>query len=106
MIEPGAFSQASCPVTGVKLPLPQAPAWMIGSDAKKASERERELQLRAPSPKAPPALNSRLCEVVGDEVRALEEQEDVGEALTPQGTVQSDPAGILEDRNIDSTVKG
>lgn len=38
----------------------------------------------------------RLREVVGDEVRALEEQKNVAEAVTLQGTVQRDPVGILE----------
>lgn len=40
---------------------------------------------------------SRLHEVVGDEVRALEEQKNVAEAVTLQGAVQRDPVGILED---------
>lgn len=42
----------------------------------------------------------RLREVVGDEVGTLEEQEYVAEAVTLQGTVQSDPVGILKDRHI------
>lgn len=33
---------------------------------------------------------------MGDEVRALEEQKNVAEAVTLQGTVQRDPVGILE----------
>lgn len=42
----------------------------------------------------------RLREVVGDEVGTLEEEEYVAEAVTLQGTVQSDPVGILKDRHI------
>lgn len=38
----------------------------------------------------------RLREVVGDEVGALEEQENVAEAVTLQGAVQRNPVGILE----------
>lgn len=38
----------------------------------------------------------RLREVVSDEVRALEEQKNVAEAVTLQGTVQRDPVSILE----------
>ena len=39
----------------------------------------------------------RLREVVGDEVGTLEEQEYIAEAVALQGTVQSDPVGILKD---------
>lgn len=38
----------------------------------------------------------RLREVVSDEVRTLEEQKNVAEAVTLQGSVQRDPVGILE----------
>lgn len=38
---------------------------------------------------------SRLREVVGDEVGALEEQEYVAEALTLQGAVQGNPVCVL-----------
>lgn len=34
---------------------------------------------------------------MGDEVRALEEQKNVADAVTLQGTVQRDPVGILEE---------
>ena len=37
----------------------------------------------------------RLREVVGDEVRALEEQKYVTQTLTLQGAVQGDPVSIL-----------
>lgn len=36
---------------------------------------------------------------MGDEVGALEEQENVAEAVTLQRTVQRDPVGILEGTN-------
>lgn len=38
----------------------------------------------------------RLREVVGDEVGALEEQENVAEAVTLQRAVEGDPVGVLE----------
>ena len=37
----------------------------------------------------------RLREVVGDEVRTLEEQKYVTQTLTLQGAVQGDPVSIL-----------
>lgn len=40
-----------------------------------------------------------MCEVVGDEVGAFEEQEYIAEAVTLQGTVQSNPVSILEGRH-------
>lgn len=41
-----------------------------------------------------------MCEVVGDEVRAFEEQEYITEGVTLQGHVQSNPVCILKDTQI------
>ena len=52
-------------------------------------------------------LYSRLCQIVGDEVRALEQQTDVTGMTALQGIVERHPAGILHEhqgteRNVHS----
>ena len=39
-------------------------------------------------------MNKRLCEVMGDEIRTLEKQEDITESFTLQGTVHRYPVRI------------